>query len=153
MSRGSRHGEASNRRTGCADVWADPLSAVSRTLASPRMRMVVSSANPAAASRVSTAGPAASAVEPVPWKTVRVSNGQQRFLKLTDVAEVLNVTTRQVYALVRSGDLRGIQVGGRNQWRVEDIELEDYIKRQYARSSERDSEAEGSDLHSRQTHT
>ena len=72
-----------------------------------------------------------------------------RFLKLTDVAEVLNVTTRQVYALVRSGDLRGIQVGGRNQWRVEVVELEDYIKRQYARSSERDPDREDTDLHSR----
>ena len=82
-----------------------------------------------------------------------VSTGQQRFLKLTDVAEVLNVTTRQVYALVRSGDLRGIQVGGRNQWRVEDVELEDYIKRQYARSSARESEPDDSDVHSRQTHT
>jgi len=95
----------------------------------------------------------ASVVEPGTWKTVKVSTGQPRFLKLTDVAEVLNVTTRQVYALVRSGDLRGIQVGGRNQWRVEDIELEDYIKRQYARSSERDADREDSDLHSRQTHT
>lgn len=57
--------------------------------------------------------------------------GEQRFLKLTDVAEILNVTTRQVYALVRSGDLRGIQVGGRQQWRVESVELEDYIQRQY----------------------
>ena len=82
-----------------------------------------------------------------------MSTGQPRFLKLTDVAEVLNVTTRQVYALVRSGDLRGIQVGGRNQWRVEDVELEDYIKRQYARSNERDSDHEDADLHSRQTRT
>jgi excisionase family DNA binding protein len=60
-----------------------------------------------------------------------VPTGEQRFLKLTDVAEILNVTTRQVYALVRSGDLRGIQVGGRQQWRVESVELEDYIQRQY----------------------
>lgn len=57
-----------------------------------------------------------------------------RFLTLADVAEVLNVTVRQVYALVRSGDLRGIQIGGRGQWRVEAIELEDYISRQYARA-------------------
>ncbi len=82
-----------------------------------------------------------------------MSTGQQRFLKLTDVAEVLNVTTRQVYALVRSGDLRGIQVGGRNQWRVEDVELEDYIKRQYARTSGRDSDREDEELQSRQTRT
>jgi excisionase family DNA binding protein len=65
---------------------------------------------------------------------VGVPSGQPRFLKLTDVAEILNVTTRQVYALVRSGELRGIQVGGRQQWRVEAVELEDYIQRQYAKS-------------------
>jgi excisionase family DNA binding protein len=89
---------------------------------------------------LSTGLPRPFGVGPHPWKTERVSTGQPRFLKLTDVAEVLNVTTRQVYALVRSGALRGIQVGGRNQWRVEDVELEDYIKRQYAKSDERDSE-------------
>lgn len=59
-----------------------------------------------------------------------------RFLTLADVAEVLNVSSRQVYALVRSGDLRGIQVGGRGQWRVEAVELEDYIQRQYARADQ-----------------
>jgi len=57
-----------------------------------------------------------------------------RFLTLADVADVLNVTSRQVYALVRTGDLRGIQIGGRGQWRVETVELEDYIQRQYART-------------------
>jgi len=57
-----------------------------------------------------------------------------RFLTLADVAEVLNVTVRQVYALVRSGDLRGIQIGGRGQWRIETDQLEDYIARQYARA-------------------
>ena len=41
---------------------------------------------------------------------------QPRFLTLADVADVLNVTIRQVYALVRNGDLRGIQIGGRGQW-------------------------------------
>lgn len=59
-----------------------------------------------------------------------------RFLTLADVADVLNVTSRQVYALVRNGDLRGIQIGGRGQWRVEAVELEDYIQRQYARADE-----------------
>lgn len=59
-----------------------------------------------------------------------------RFLTLADVAEVLNVTVRQAYALVRTGDLRGIQVGGRGQWRIESVELEDYIARQYARTEE-----------------
>lgn len=61
---------------------------------------------------------------------------EPRFLTLADVAEVLNVTVRQVYALVRSGDLRGIQIGGRGQWRVEHDQLEDYIQRQYARTEQ-----------------
>lgn len=65
-----------------------------------------------------------------------------RFLTLADVAEVLNVTVRQVYALVRSGDLRGIQIGGRGQWRVENDQLEDYISRQYARADGQDTSAD-----------
>jgi excisionase family DNA binding protein len=58
-----------------------------------------------------------------------------RFLTLADVADILNVTVRQVYALVRSGELRGIQIGGRGQWRIENDQLEDYIARQYARAN------------------
>lgn len=54
-----------------------------------------------------------------------------RFLPLTDVAEILNVSSAQAYALVRSGDLPAIKVGGRGQWRVETSELEGYIQRMY----------------------
>lgn len=61
---------------------------------------------------------------------------QPRFLTLSDVAEVLNVSSRQVYALVRTGELRGIQIGARGMWRVEASELEDYISRQYRRTEE-----------------
>ena len=55
-----------------------------------------------------------------------------RFLPLTDVAEILNISSAQAYALVRSGDLPAIKVGGRGQWRVEVTELENYIQRMYA---------------------
>lgn len=55
----------------------------------------------------------------------------QRFLTLADVQEILNVSSPQAYSLVRSGDLPAIQVGGRNQWRIEASELENYIERQY----------------------
>ena len=54
-----------------------------------------------------------------------------RFLQLADVAEVLNISAAQVYALVRSGDLPAIKIGGRGQWRVETTELEGYIQRMY----------------------
>jgi len=54
-----------------------------------------------------------------------------RFLTLSDVAEILNISGSQTYALVRSGELPAIKVGGRGQWRVERAELETYIKRMY----------------------
>ena len=57
-----------------------------------------------------------------------------RFLRLSDVAEVLNISASQTYALVRSGELPAIQVGGRKQWRVESSALEEYIQRCYAQT-------------------
>jgi excisionase family DNA binding protein len=59
-----------------------------------------------------------------------------RFLQLADVAETLNISAAQVYALVRSGDLPAIKIGGRGQWRVEATELETYIQRMYAETRE-----------------
>lgn len=59
-----------------------------------------------------------------------------RFLKLTDVADTLNISSTQAYALVRNGDLPAIKVGGRGQWRVEASELEAYIQRMYARTEQ-----------------
>lgn len=55
-----------------------------------------------------------------------------RFLRLSDVAEVLNTSSAQVYALVRRGDLDAIKIGGRGQWRVEASVLEEYIARLYS---------------------
>jgi excisionase family DNA binding protein len=56
---------------------------------------------------------------------------EPRFLTLTDVAEVLNISTSQVYALVRNQELAAIKIGGRGQWRVERARLEEYIARMY----------------------
>lgn len=58
-----------------------------------------------------------------------------RFLTLTDVAEVLNISSAQAYALVRSGELRAIKVGGRGQWRIEADVLEQYIQDKYAETA------------------
>ncbi|MFD2839815.1 helix-turn-helix domain-containing protein [Populibacterium corticicola] len=60
-----------------------------------------------------------------------------RFLTLADVSEILNVSSTQAYALVRSGELPAIQVGGRGQWRVEASELEAYIQRGYKLTQEK----------------
>ena len=59
-------------------------------------------------------------------------NAMPRFLQLADVAEVLNISGAQVYALVRRQELKAIKIGGRGQWRVEASELEAYIQRAYA---------------------
>ena len=55
-----------------------------------------------------------------------------RFLTLTDVAEVLNISASQTYALVRNGELPAIKIGGRGQWRVEASVLEAYIEKMYS---------------------
>jgi excisionase family DNA binding protein len=57
-----------------------------------------------------------------------------RFLQLADVAEILNISSAQTYALVRSGELPAIKVGGRGQWRVERDQLEAYIQRAYTQT-------------------
>ncbi len=54
-----------------------------------------------------------------------------RFLALSEVAQILAVTDTQVYALVRSGSLKALKLGGRGRWRVERSELESYIARMY----------------------
>ncbi|MBO1755578.1 helix-turn-helix domain-containing protein [Allobranchiibius sp. CTAmp26] len=53
-----------------------------------------------------------------------------RFVQIADVAETLNISARQAYGLVSSGELPAIKVG--KSWRVEVAELENYIQRAYA---------------------
>lgn len=55
-----------------------------------------------------------------------------QFVPLEHVMEQLSISRSQAYALVRTGDLRAIQVGGRSQWRIDLAELEAYIERAYA---------------------
>lgn len=62
---------------------------------------------------------------------------EPRFLSLPDVAEVLNVSANQARALLTSGEIRALQVGQKNIWRVEATELEAYIERMYARTEAR----------------
>lgn len=57
-------------------------------------------------------------------------------MTLTDVSEVLNVTLTQTKALVRTGALPAIKIGGRGAWRVEATELEAYIQRMYDETRE-----------------
>jgi excisionase family DNA binding protein len=63
--------------------------------------------------------------------TGTVSADGPRFLQLADVAQILNISAAQAYALVRNKELPAIKVGGRGQWRVEATKLEAYIQRAY----------------------
>ena len=61
--------------------------------------------------------------------------GGGRFLTMRQVGDELAVTESQIYALLRSGELVGIQIGGRGQWRIERAKLEDYIAQAYLRTA------------------
>lgn len=55
----------------------------------------------------------------------------RKFYTLDEVAESLAISMSQMRALIRRGDIEGIQIGGRGQWRIEDVKLEEYIERLY----------------------
>ncbi|MHB1173312.1 MAG: helix-turn-helix domain-containing protein [Lacisediminihabitans sp.] len=57
-----------------------------------------------------------------------------RFLTLGETADILNVSASQAYALVRSGELPAIKIGGHGRWRVERSVLESYIEAKYEES-------------------
>jgi len=59
-----------------------------------------------------------------------------RFYRLQDVATILNVRLAQVYALVRSGELPAIKLGGRGVWRVDRQQLDAYIDRLHVDTAE-----------------
>jgi excisionase family DNA binding protein len=65
------------------------------------------------------------------------SAGLGRFLTLVDVAEVLNISASQAYALVRTGEIPAIKVGGNGRWRVERELLERYIQDKYEENRRR----------------
>lgn len=56
---------------------------------------------------------------------------------MTQVAEELNVKQSLVQGLIRTGELRAFQVGGRGLWRVGRQDVEDYINQAYNRTAER----------------
>ena len=54
-------------------------------------------------------------------------------MTIADVAEVLATSQAQVRALIQRRELRAMQLGGRNQWRVQISDLEAFIEEQYRR--------------------
>jgi excisionase family DNA binding protein len=65
------------------------------------------------------------------------SAGLGRFLTLVDVAEILNISASQAYALVRTGEIPAIKVGGNGHWRVERDLVEQFIADKYEENRRR----------------
>jgi excisionase family DNA binding protein len=61
---------------------------------------------------------------------------EPRFYTLEDVATILNVRVAQVYALVRSGELPAVKLGGRGVWRVDRLQLDAYIERMHEQTAD-----------------
>jgi excisionase family DNA binding protein len=60
-----------------------------------------------------------------------------RMLSLEQVQEILNLGMPAIYVLVRSGELRAAQFGGRNVWRVREDDLAGFIETAYKKTAER----------------
>jgi excisionase family DNA binding protein len=54
---------------------------------------------------------------------------EPRYLRLEDVATYLSTSVSQAYALVRSGELPAIKLGGRGAWRVDRQKLDEFVDR------------------------
>ncbi|WP_411375750.1 helix-turn-helix domain-containing protein [Arthrobacter sp. MPF02] len=67
---------------------------------------------------------------------------KHRFLTIEQVAEELNVKASLVRGLIKTGELRALQVGARGIWRVGRQDIEDYIADAYTRTAERSAAGE-----------
>lgn len=61
----------------------------------------------------------------------------RRFLTIEQVAEELSVGEPLVRGMLKTGELRGIQVGGRGVWRIGANDIEDFIAEAYRKTEER----------------
>lgn len=69
----------------------------------------------------------------------------RRFLTIQQVAEELNIGTPQVRALLKSGELRGFQIGGRRLWRIGAEDVESFIREAYEQTARRIASGEAFD--------
>lgn len=60
-----------------------------------------------------------------------------RFLTISQVAEELSVGAPTVRQLIKTGELRALQIGGRGIWRIGAQDLEDYIEKTYRVTADR----------------
>ncbi|MDO5619587.1 helix-turn-helix domain-containing protein [Kocuria sp.] len=59
-----------------------------------------------------------------------------QFYTLSDVAEVLSASPAQVRAMVRSGELPAIQIGGRGQWRIQISVFDEWVQQKHQETAQ-----------------
>ncbi|MET4618717.1 excisionase family DNA binding protein [Arthrobacter sp. 2762] len=59
-----------------------------------------------------------------------------RFLTIEQVAGELATSEVQIRSMLKTGQLKGIQIGGRNVWRIGRQDLEEFIQDAYRQVSE-----------------
>lgn len=60
-----------------------------------------------------------------------------RFLTIEQAADELNVKVSLIRNLIKTGEMRALQVGGRGVWRIGRQDIEDYVTEAYRRTAER----------------
>lgn len=71
---------------------------------------------------------------------------KRRFLTIEQAAEELNAKASLIRNLIKTGELRAIQVGGAGLWRIGIQDLEDYIAEAYRRTAARIAAGEPGDV-------
>lgn len=71
---------------------------------------------------------------------------KRRFLTISQAAEELNVSDSQIRALLKTGELHGIQVGGRGVWRIGVRDIEEFIAEAYRCAAQRIASGEPTDV-------
>lgn len=64
-----------------------------------------------------------------------ITEPKSRFLTIAQVADELNVGSPQNRGMLKTGELRGIQIGGKGLWRIGKVDLEGYIQEAYAKAA------------------
>lgn len=62
-----------------------------------------------------------------------------RLLSVKDLREVLGLSERTIFRLIKSGDLQGFRVG--REWRFEESDIQDFIQRQRQKTRQAREEA------------
>jgi len=77
------------------------------------------------------------AIETYDWPMPEENKPTPRFLTIEQVATELSIGLPLIRALLKNGELRGFQLGGRNTWRIGVDDLQSYIDDAYSKTAER----------------